>query len=72
MYFIVWFLLVNIFIDAQCKLGILKGFLMQGAYGGLICILIYGAGFGAVEEEFALLTENDIFILTELSQEIET
>ena len=43
---------------------------MQGAYGGLICILIYGIGVGAVEEEFALLTQDDLFILTQNSDEI--
>lgn len=45
---------------------------MQGAYGGLICILMYAMGAGAVEEEHALLTENNLFILTESSLEIET
>ncbi len=45
---------------------------MQGAYGGLVCILIYATGVGAIEEENALLTEDDLFILTESSQEIET
>ena len=45
---------------------------MQGAYGGLVCILIYAAGVGAVEQDYALLTENDLIILTESSQEIET
>jgi len=45
---------------------------MQGAYGGLICILIYASEFGSINEEFALLTEDSQFILTEISQEIET
>lgn len=45
---------------------------MQGAYGGLICILMYGAAEAAVEEEYAILTEDSLFILTELSQEILT
>lgn len=43
---------------------------MQGVYGGLICILIYGTLQGADDEEFAILTENDLFILTETSQNI--
>lgn len=45
---------------------------MQGAYGGLICILMYGAVEAAAEEEYAILTEDNIFILTELSQELFT
>ena len=45
---------------------------MQGAYGGLICILMYAGLEAAVEQEFALITDNNIFILTDLSQEIET
>jgi hypothetical protein len=43
---------------------------MQGAYGGLICILMYGAGEAAIEEEFALITQDNLFILTDLSQDI--
>ncbi len=43
---------------------------MQGAYGGLICILMYGSGSGAVEEELALITQDNLFIFTQLSQEI--
>lgn len=39
---------------------------MQGAYGGLICILAYGVGTGA-EEQFGILTEDSIFIETENS-----
>lgn len=45
---------------------------MQGAYGGLIVIMMYAALEGAIEEEFALITDNNIFILTDLSQDIET
>jgi hypothetical protein len=45
---------------------------MQGAYGGLIVIIMYAGGQVAVEEEFALITDNNIFILTDLSEEIET
>lgn len=43
---------------------------MQGAYGGLICILMYGDGVNAEEEEFSLLTQDNLFIFTDLSQEI--
>lgn len=45
---------------------------MQGAYGGLIVIIMYAGAQAAVEEEFALITDNNIFILTDLSEEIET
>ena len=45
---------------------------MQGAYGGLIVIIMYAGFEAAVEEEFALITDNNIFILTDLSQDIET
>lgn len=44
---------------------------MQGAYGGLIVILMYAAGEAAIEEEFGLLTQNNLFILTQTSQIIE-
>lgn len=43
---------------------------MQGAYGGLIIILMYGAGEGAVEQEFELLTQNNLDIFTQTSQGI--
>lgn len=43
---------------------------MQGAYGGLICVLIYGTFQSADEQEFSLLTQNDLDILTNLSDEI--
>jgi hypothetical protein len=43
---------------------------MQGTYGGLICILMYAGLDAAVDEELALITENNIFILTESSQNI--
>lgn len=43
---------------------------MQGAYGGLIVILMYGALDAAIDEEFALLTQDNIFVLTQASQEI--
>ncbi len=43
---------------------------MQGAYGGIICILTYQGGITAEVEDFSLLTENDEFILTNLSKDI--
>jgi hypothetical protein len=43
---------------------------MQGAYGGLIVILMYAAGEGAIEEAFELITQNNIFIFTQTSQGI--
>lgn len=45
---------------------------MQGAYGGLVVIIAYAAAEAAKEEEFALITQDNIFILTQLSQEILT
>lgn len=42
---------------------------MQGAYGGLICILLYGVS-EAKEQDFAIITQDNLYILTELSQEI--
>ena len=47
-----------------------RNLLMQGAYGGLICILMYGTGEGAIEQEFAIITQDNLFILTDLSQDI--
>jgi hypothetical protein len=38
---------------------------------GFITVLIYGSGGGAIQEVFALLTENNLNILTESSQDIE-
>lgn len=44
---------------------------MQGAYGGLIVVLIYGLSSGGPDvEEFNLLTQNDLIITTQLSQEL--
>ena len=43
---------------------------MQGAYGGLIVILLYASGEGAIEQEFAIITQNNDFILTQASQDI--
>ena len=43
---------------------------MQGAYGGLVCILMYAGLEAAVEEEFAIITQDNLFIMTQLSQDI--
>ena len=43
---------------------------MQGAYGGLIVIIMYAGAQAAAEEEFALITQNNLFILTQNSDEI--
>lgn len=43
---------------------------MQGAYGGLVVIMIYGVGVESHDEDFALITDNNIFILTDNSDEI--
>lgn len=43
---------------------------MQGAYGGLIVIIMYAGAQAAVEEEFALITQDNLFILTQNSDEI--
>lgn len=42
---------------------------MQGAYGGLFIIILYGGG-SQPPEEFYLITQNNIDILTETSQRI--
>jgi hypothetical protein len=42
---------------------------MQGAYGGLIHIIFYGGG-GYPPEEFYLITQNNLDILTQTSQRI--
>lgn len=42
---------------------------MQGAYGGLIMIILYGGG-SQPPEEFYLITQNNIDILTETSNRI--
>lgn len=44
--------------------------MMQGAYGGLIVIIMYAAAEAAIEEEFALITQNNLFILTQASEDI--
>jgi len=44
---------------------------MQGAYGGLVVILMYGLGSGGPDiEEFNLLTQDGMIITTQLSQEL--
>ena len=44
---------------------------MQGAYGGLIVVLMYGLRSGGPDvEEFNLLTQNDLIITTQLSEEL--
>ena len=43
---------------------------MQGAYGGLIVILMYAGLEAAIEEQFELITQNNLFIFTQTSQGI--
>jgi len=43
---------------------------MQGAYGGLIMIILYGGGSSAPFEEFFLITQNNLDIMTQLSLRI--
>jgi hypothetical protein len=43
---------------------------MQGAYGGLIIILLYGTFEGSAEQQFFLITQDNLDILTQASQEI--
>ena len=43
---------------------------MQGAYGGLIIIILYGSGSSAPTDEFFLLTESGMDILTETLEPI--
>ena len=45
---------------------------MQGAYGGLIVIVNYASHERAREEEFAIITQTNLDILTQDSKEIET
>ena len=45
---------------------------MQGAYGGLVVIMIYGTYESGPEDNEAILTEDDLPILTEASDEIYT
>lgn len=43
---------------------------MQGAYGGLVVIINYASIQQADEQEYTLLTEANVLILTESSQNI--
>jgi hypothetical protein len=43
---------------------------MQGAYGGLIIVIMYAIGEAVIEEEFSLITQDNKFILTQDSKEI--
>jgi len=42
---------------------------MQGAYGGLIIVILYGGG-SFMPEEFFLITQNNLDIMTQTSQRI--
>lgn len=42
---------------------------MQGAYGGLVMVIFYGGG-GYAPEEFFLITQDNMDILTQTSQRI--
>jgi hypothetical protein len=39
-------------------------------YGGLVVIMMYAAAEQAIEQEFALLTQSNLFIYTQLLQYI--
>jgi len=43
---------------------------MQGAYGGLIIVILYGGGSIAPFEEFYLITQDNLDIMTQTSQRI--
>lgn len=45
---------------------------MQGAYGGLVVIMIYGTAQAGPLDSDAILTENSLPILTETSDELLT
>lgn len=45
---------------------------MQGAYGGLVVIMIYGTFDSPPIVEIQILTESDLPLLTETSEEILT
>jgi len=45
---------------------------MQGAYGGLVVIIVYATAQAGPQDSFAILTETGVPILTETSQEILT
>ena len=44
---------------------------MQGAYGGLVVIIMYAGGGEVVQQEDFLITQNDIPILTQASEQID-
>jgi hypothetical protein len=43
---------------------------MQGAYGGLIIVILYGSHSTAPEEEFFLITQDNLDIMTQTSERI--
>lgn len=43
---------------------------MNGAYGGLIIIIIYGSGNGVINNDVFLITQDNKDILTQASQQI--
>ena len=45
---------------------------MQGAYGGLVVIINYATGIPGAMDDFAILTESSLPILTETSDELLT
>ncbi len=45
---------------------------MQGAYGGLVVIMIYGSLQAGPQDSDAIFTESDLPILTETSDELLT
>jgi len=45
---------------------------MQGAYGGLVVIMIYATGKSGSLDDFSILTESSLPILTETSDELLT
>jgi hypothetical protein len=44
---------------------------MQGAYGGLIIIIMYAVNERPSDDSFALMTQNNLLILTQTFQEIQ-
>lgn len=43
---------------------------MQGAYGGLIIVILYAGGVASPPEEFYLITQSNMDILTQDSDRI--
>ena len=43
---------------------------MNGVYGGLICVIWYGGTGGIIDNNFYLITQNNIDIYTQTSQNI--